>query len=485
MKPARRKKRVTAPKAKGHRAALAELEQAHRRLQHLYELTKLFASFETVEETFDPVLAVVTRTLPIRSAILIEAEGERSKMFVWNSRGTPDQMSAAKQHAEAAYAYFIGAASTEALAVTEKQGKTALPPQPPIDERTERFIVIPLVVAHRRPFGVLQVEGARGLVKSDLMFVNSIANQLAIALDRDHAWGADIDRREQAELGRRDAEVRGAASERGRVLADSSSNENAALAEENASLYAEARQAVQVREQVLAIVSHDLRSPLATILMGAGMLAQRDDGLEERRRGVPQTAKRIERAAQRMVRLIEDLLDFASIEAGSLAIKLERQDPGAMLDEAVASFESVAEGKGLTLTAQVQAGLPNVSCDRDRILQLFSNLVGNATKVTNAGGQVTLGVEVRGPELVFWVKDTGPGISAEDAKHLFERYWRSGEAKYRGTGLGLAIARGIAVAHGGRIWVKSKPGDGATFFFSLPAAIVPGTVRPPRRSAPR
>ena len=97
-------------------------------------------------------------------------------------------------------------------------------------------------------------------------------------------------------------------------------------------------------------------------------------------------------------------------------------------------------------------------------------MIGNATKATAEGGAVTLRVKARGPDLLFAVSDNGPGISEEDIKHLFERYWRSGEAEYKGTGLGLAIARGIVGAHGGRIWAESKLGRGATFSFTIPAA---------------
>ena len=141
-----------------------------------------------------------------------------------------------------------------------------------------------------------------------------------------------------------------------------------------------------------------------------------------------------------------------------------------MIQETLANYESVAQEKGLRLTAEVEPKLPEVDCDRDRILQVLSNLVANATKATPEGGHVTLRVETRGREFVFAVSDSGLGISETDKKHLFERYWRSGEAQYKGTGLGLSIARGIVSAHGGRIWAESEFGRGATFLFTIPAA---------------
>jgi signal transduction histidine kinase len=294
------------------------------------------------------------------------------------------------------------------------------------------------------------------------MFANAVANQLAIALDRDRARRLDIARREQAEEGKFHAERSGAKSEQGRVIAQSTSEIYEALARENSELYEQAQQAVQAREQILAIVSHDLKNPLATILMTTSMLSS--EAPEDQR------LARIQRAAQSMLRLIEDLLDFASIEAGSLGIEPLPHDPGSLIVETLASFESVARAKGLRLSADVGQELPKVSCDRGRILQVLSNLVNNAIKVTPESGQVILRATARGQEVVFAVSDTGPGISEQDVQHLFERYWRSHEAKYAGTGLGLAIARGIVRAHDGQIRVQTELGRGTTFLFALPAS---------------
>jgi signal transduction histidine kinase len=415
------------------------------RLEQLYAISKLFASFENVEQTFDPALDIVAQSLPLRSAILIETHDGHLQMFIWPSPGqSSEHIEAVKQHAETAYKYLSGIPSDTSLDLTEQVGMTTSPPQPKTEEETEenlasRLIVIPLVVAHGPPFGVLQLEGARSLDKADLMFVNAIANQLAIALDRDHAWRQDISRRQDAE----------------------------AMAAENARLYQEAQHAVGVREQILAVVSHDLKNPLGAILLTVDGL-QRNPS-DERRHELPQAVARIRRASERMLRLIEDLLDVSSIEAGRMAIERAPHDAGLILKESLASFESVAKDKRLRLTAEVQPNLPKANCDRDRILQVLSNLVGNATKVTTEGGQITLRVDAREHELLFSVADDGPGIGDEDLEHLFESYWRSGDAKYEGTGLGLAIAKGIVDAHGGRLWPESTRGRGATFRFTIPA----------------
>ncbi len=446
------------------------MEPAKQRLEHLYEISKLFASFETIDQTFEPALEIVAKALPLRSAVLIEAESGESKMVVWRSEGqSAEEQRAVKTHVEVAYRYLVGTGSTESLELSERAGKTALPRPMETDARFDRrSIVIPLVVPNGPTFGALGLEGARSFDETDLMFVNTITNQLAMALDRKRAWQVDVARRERAEQAQTYAEEMKAEAERQRASAEGLLEKFEALAADNANLYRQEQQAVRMREQILAIVSHDLRNPLGTILLTTSMLGKRPVA-EERRRGLPAALGRIRRAADRMQRLIEDLLDFASIETGRLAISCEPHDPGGIIDETLASFENTAQENHLELKAEVEPHLSQIDCDRDRVLQVLSNLVGNAVKVTAAGGHITLRVEARENELLFSVADDGPGIGEGDLKHLFERYWRGDDVQYKGTGLGLAIAAGIVAAHGGRIWAQSGLGQGTTFYFSVPA----------------
>ena len=431
--------------------------QTHQRLEQLYEISQLFARTADVEETFPSVLEIVGRTLPLRSAILMKAGASRPTMIIWPTAAhDSERLRPIMAQVETAYASLVAAAT---------------PTRDPGGPLSAQVIVIPLVVAHRPPFGVLLLEGAQSLDDTDLIFVNAIASQFAIAFERDHARQRDITRREHAEEGRTHAEERralaevtGATSERERISAERSSEKFEALAGENARLYEEAKQAVHVRDELLAIVSHDLRSPLWAILMTADDLAAGGD--------LAKGADRIRRSATRMMRLIEDLLDFASIAAGRLAVRRQPQDPDPMLLETFASFEGVAHEKGLTLTLEVEPHLPKIHCDGGRILQVFSNLVGNAIRVTARGGQIILRAAARAGEVLFSVADNGPGISEENIQHLFERYWRGNDAAYKGSGLGLAIAGGIVSAHGGRIWAESTPGLGATFHFTIPTADV-------------
>jgi signal transduction histidine kinase len=176
------------------------------------------------------------------------------------------------------------------------------------------------------------------------------------------------------------------------------------------------------------------------------------------------------RSAEAMDRMIQDLLDVARLEAGQLRVQTAPCDPADLVGEAMGLMERMAEERMIRLIATVQA-CPTVRADRDRVLQVFSNLVGNALKFTPPEGVVTVGAAPEDDAVRFWVRDTGPGIAPEDVEHLWSPFWQAeGPARSAGAGLGLAIARGIVEAHGGRVWVESQPGAGTTFGFTLSAA---------------
>jgi signal transduction histidine kinase len=164
------------------------------------------------------------------------------------------------------------------------------------------------------------------------------------------------------------------------------------------------------------------------------------------------------------------LLDYSSIDAGRLGLALAHEDASSILAEALESFVLLAEAQSLTLTVSAGDDLPSVRCDRERILQVLANLVGNALAVTPEHGAIVVVASLRGQEVVFEISDTGPGLTSPQLQHVFERFWRSEDVHYSGTGMGLAIAESIVSAHGGRIWAESNLGQGATFAFSLPIA---------------
>jgi signal transduction histidine kinase len=171
-----------------------------------------------------------------------------------------------------------------------------------------------------------------------------------------------------------------------------------------------------------------------------------------------------------MNRLIQDLLDVALMEAGRLTIERARLLPGELVDDAIDLQEKIASSSSLELRVDVQANLPPVSGDRDRLLQAFENLIGNAIRFTKAGGYITVGAASKDHDVVFWVADTGSGIESESLPRVFDRFWQATKADRQGAGLGLPITKGIVEAHGGRIWVESTEGLGTTFSFTIPKA---------------
>jgi signal transduction histidine kinase/FixJ family two-component response regulator len=257
----------------------------------------------------------------------------------------------------------------------------------------------------------------------------------------------------------------------------------AAIAIDNAELYEQAQRTIRARQDLLAIVSHDLKSPLSAILM-ATMLLRNASPTEE-----PETREKrtdmIERSVHRMNRLLGDLLDIASMEAGHLAVETQRHAVASLLSEAVELQVGGAQQKQLRLEKVLPDEEIEVDCDRGRILQVVGNLIGNAIKFTGKGGSVTVAAESHGEETLISVADSGPGIEPAELSHVFDRFWQAKKTAHLGTGLGLAIAKALVEAHGGRIWVESTLGHGATFFFTIPTAQARGqTVRGSSRNGP-
>jgi signal transduction histidine kinase len=251
---------------------------------------------------------------------------------------------------------------------------------------------------------------------------------------------------------------------------------HAALAIEAARLYREARTAIRARDNLLAVVSHDLRHYLATICMSAELLAQTSAG-PERRSG----AKRVEvilRASHRMLQLIDSLRDATMVETGQLTVAPAVEDTSRLLEEARATFEPQAEVAALRLRLEIDERVDGVWCDRERFLQVVANLVRNAIRFTQRGGEIVIGARPAERGVCFAVSDTGSGIPGEQLSRVFERHWHDRRDGPASTGLGLFIAKGIVEAHRGEIWVESKVGVGTTFFFTLPTA--PGSDVAPR-----
>ena len=243
----------------------------------------------------------------------------------------------------------------------------------------------------------------------------------------------------------------------------------AGCAIDHALLYTEAERTARERDELMAVVAHDLKNPLNTIQLAANILLEEPDGEACAREIDRHAIGAIGRAATRMQRLIHDLLEVARAEAGGLQVQPMPVDPMELLRDAVDAHGSIASAKGIVLEASGEGSLPRVLADRERIAQVLSNLIGNALKFTPAGGRVSVRGWSAPPFVRFAVEDTGPGIDAQDQARVFDRFWQA-KSQQMGTGLGLCIAKSIVQAHGGEIGVQSAVGRGSRFEFSLPLA---------------
>jgi signal transduction histidine kinase len=248
--------------------------------------------------------------------------------------------------------------------------------------------------------------------------------------------------------------------------------QRSALFLDNARLFSAATRATTLRDEMMGVVAHDLRNPLAAIVTLAAVL--RKTGAED------EIVTEIEHAARRMSRLIQDIIDVTRLEAGRLTLEQAKLSAIELLSEAIEKQRPLASAVSLEYRLDPGAAVPDIWVDSDRLLQVFENLIGNAIKFTPPGGRVTVGATAREQDVLFRVADTGMGIEADDLSHVFDRFWQAPGAKRRGAGLGLAIVKGIVEAHGGDVWVESKPGQGSTFFFTIP--IAPADSNSPVRS---
>lgn len=237
-----------------------------------------------------------------------------------------------------------------------------------------------------------------------------------------------------------------------------------ALSIENARLYAETKRAVRVREEILAIVSHDLRSPLTNIQMAGQLLPKLTNDLPK----IVSFSEKILKSSAQMKRMIEDLMDFAKIQEGALSIEKKMEKPNEVLEMVFDMIKSEADQKGINFSLDANPDLPLIQFDKHRIAQALLNLVGNAVKFTETGGRVQLSAMKSDGGVKFSVTDTGPGISKVDLPKIFDRYWQAKRSKTSSAGLGLAITKGIIEAHESKVWVESELGVGSTFSFMLP-----------------
>lgn len=234
------------------------------------------------------------------------------------------------------------------------------------------------------------------------------------------------------------------------------------LLEQERAAKEKAEAAVRVRDETLGIVSHDLRNPLTKIALSVDLL---DGATAEEASDLIET---IRSSARLMQRLIADLLDVARLETGSLTVAHDELEPGPLVREMCDTNAAIAQQKGQRIVCHVDGDLPRICGDRDRLVQVFGNLIGNAMKFTPERGVITVAARRSESAIEFEVQDTGPGIPEGDLRHIFTPYWQAKKTAHMGAGLGLAIVRGIVEAHGGRVWAENGAGGGAVFRFTVP-----------------
>ena len=231
--------------------------------------------------------------------------------------------------------------------------------------------------------------------------------------------------------------------------------------------------ALAMRDDFMGIVSHDLLN-LLNAMVGISSLIEKEVAQENHVESVVAHARRVQRSGARMRRLVGDLVDVASIEAGMLAVTRAVGDPADVVTEAVDTFQAQASGSGISLTAEIVPGVPSIAFDAARILQVLCNLLSNALKFTPAQGSIVVRLEHVDDNVVYCVSDTGDGIPDDQLEAVFDRFVQLTKTDRRGVGLGLFISKCIVKGHGGRIWVENRIGQGSTFCFTLPAGTSAG-----------
>jgi signal transduction histidine kinase len=407
------------------------VREAEQRARFLAEATELLSSTLDARKVLsDLARLAVPRVADLCATDLIEADGTRRHVAVAHAIAGVEQLDAAATPRPAAFLDAL-ALDTEPQVIEIPDDATlfALTSDPEVrgalaGRAAQQLIVVPLV-ARGRVLGIMQfviLAAARQARPDDMPLILDLARRAALAVD-------------------------------------------------NALLYEQAQRATRARDDVLAIVSHDLRNPINTIQMSTSFLL--DVLADPNAKDVPVISQLqvMQRATRRANALIQDLLDVSRIDAGTLAVATSAIDASMLLRDAALELEPLVLGKHLLFEHEWIGKDLLVLADRGRISQVFSNLVGNAVKFTPAGGRVRIEGSRSGDMAHFDVIDSGAGIPHEHLPHLFDRFWQASQTSRTGAGLGLFIVKGIVEAHGGTILVESAPGQGTRFRFGIPSAV--------------
>ncbi|HEX9607224.1 MAG TPA: ATP-binding protein [Gemmatimonadaceae bacterium] len=431
MEALRRSRRL----ADSHAAELERLndenQRAAMRATKLLDVTTALSEAISVEEVTAVVLTKGLAVVEAARAVLVSVEGDRLKFL--GSRGMTPSLDAqlAKLTLDTDVPVVRALRKGEMISIEspEEFRNTFAGVYQDFGELADMqtYLATPLVHAGETVGSLaLHFKEAAAVGASDRTFTLLLAQAAATALYRARSYDAELDKRRRAEM------------------------------------------LVQVREDVLGVVAHDLRNPLNLILMTTELLIE-EQLTPERRTEMLNIAMR---AAKQMNRLIDDLLDHVRLQAGKLSLDVEEVSVETIMRQAEETFRPLAERRHLHFeTAPHDDAI--VRADPARVSQIVGNLIGNAIKFTPEKGSVKLRATPEDKQVVFQVVDDGPGIPPDNISHLFDNFWQERKSDKRGVGLGLAIVKELVEAHGGKIWVESKVDHGSTFSFSLPAVGFP------------
>lgn len=420
---------------------------AYDRLKSLYEISKHLVQFENAEKTVPKILSIVAETFPLLSAVLVEQVNGEIATTIWPTPGlSDDQQFTIVANARSSFAYFVSSspANLQAQPVT----KTPIPPGhgAHLSKRSQRddMVVVPLVIDREKVFGVLQIEGSRPLGEDEVRFANALANMIAVSLDRYNKA------RKESIFQKKHSDDLEAAME----------------AAESAS---------RTKSSFLANMSHEIRTPLTAIMGFAELL--KDSELSGK--DSVEFVSTIIRNSKHLLRIIDDILDLAKVEAGKVVLeKIQFSLPDLLLDFwALMSLR--AQASGIEFVLRAETFIPEfLISDPTRIRQILSNVVGNAIKFSERG-RVELVILHEEPELVFRVNDTGRGISTDQQESLFRAFMQADSSttrRFGGTGLGLVLTKKLCEALGGDFsLVESELGKGSTFEGRIKVEVPSGT----------
>ena len=421
-------------------------EHAYERLKALYGVSKILANFESVETTFPQILGLCAATFPFQSGILIENRGRKTDVAVWHAgHPTKEQTDRATANAKSSFIYLTGSSLSEASALHLQAAVSTLledehaRPKTEISEEAS-YIVLPLTVDRLTAFGVLQLEAAVAIGESDLEFVDALTNLIAVAIDRHYKtqFERELGLTEKLEsstrLSRSQAHVMDLETER------------------------------ELRESFVSLLTHDLRTPLSAIKIGAQLIQRREETSEIAQSLAARIVSNVSRADQ----MISDLLDANRIRSGEkLPLTIDHFDLSVLTRETLEELATV-HGDRFVLHATDQL---EVYWDRKGIRRVIENLCNNAIKYGIPQDPIVVTVGQKDQDGYIEVHNRGDVISLLDQASLFQQFQRGRQAhgnKKKGWGIGLTLVRGTAEAHGGNVRLKSEAKSGTVFTVTIP-----------------